>query len=412
MLTNICRNCVLGDNEFVGLKFENGQPIVYFPRGYKVETQNEDNARKDIINLLAVLYRFRERLDGEKNLSNKGNNLSSFPLLSYQHIIRDFLLHGYYIEKEAEFLKASRGKINWKRTIQQIQPQINDGNIVYLDFIIKTQKNNDNSLLTRIHEYCVYESFKKLGWLYLGSDSLPLKPQIKLNKKVFLSVLQSALSNTFNDNKRNLLKSMINIISQASENITDTVEPSFGVYRFEYVWESLIDYVFGEDNIERFFPHAKWHIAAQSGYIEQSSALEPDTIIYLDDKLFIIDAKYYNFGITNRASDLPATSSIQKQITYGDYAFEHLGYKKNKIYNAFVMPFDKTRYNDENYKFVSVGTADWEIYDNNTPNHKFVLGILLDTRYIMETFMRHNSNEIETLANLIVTSLAEYRKTE
>lgn len=411
MLENVCKNCVLGDTEFVGLKFEKGKPYVYFPRGYKIETEDDNKARKDIIRLLAVLHRFQGKNDGEKSLPNPGS-LTSFPLLSYQYIIRDFLLHGYYIEKEPKFLTASRGKTNWKRTVQQIHPQIDDGNFVYLDYIVKTHKINDNNLLTRIHEFCVYESFKNLGWLYLDSSALPKKPQIRLNKKAFLSVLQTALSNTFNDTKRKLFNSMINIINQASETVTETVEPSFGVYRFEYVWENLIDYVFGEDNIDKFFPHAKWHIVTQKGYVEQSSALEPDTIICLDDKLFIIDAKYYKFGITNRAADLPATSSIQKQITYGDYALEHLGYRNNNIYNAFVMPFGKASNADKNYKFVSVGTADWETYDNSTPNHKYVLGILLDTRYIMETYTRHNNSEIENLTNLIVESLSEYRKTE
>lgn len=91
--------------------------------------------------------------------------------------------------------------------------------MVYLDFIVKTNKINNNNLIFKIHEYCVRESFEKLGWLYLSNDILPKKPTIKFNKKIFLSVLNDALNNTFNDNKQLLFTSMINIINNKDENI-------------------------------------------------------------------------------------------------------------------------------------------------------------------------------------------------
>ena len=135
MIKEICKKCRLGDDEFVGLKFENGNPEVFFPRGFAI-SDNEEQARVDILNLFDVLRKFSNRREGKMVNSMDGENSLSFPVLSYQYIIKDFLEHGYYIEKEVHHTEATRGKIDWKRTIQKQKPQINNGNIVYLKFIV------------------------------------------------------------------------------------------------------------------------------------------------------------------------------------------------------------------------------------------------------------------------------------
>ena len=172
------------------------------------------------------------------------------------------------------------------------------------------------------------------------------------------------------------------------------------------MWENLIDYVFGESNKDTYFPHAKWHII--EGGRTESSALEPDTIMKYDGKFFILDAKYYKFGITGIAAHLPATSSIQKQITYGDYIATNQVVDRDKIYNAFIMPFS-AKVDEAPLKFVSVGTADWVEYSPDTENYKYVLGILLDTKYIIRTFTRHSRKEILRMSELIMESIANYR---
>ena len=120
-----------------------------------------------------------------------------------------------------------------------------------------------------------------------------------------------------------------------------------------------------------------------------------------------MDAKYYKFGITGLAAHLPATSSLQKQITYGDYIATKRFADKNDIYNAFIMPYASK--DEEVLKFVSIGTADWIDYSPKTENYKYVLGILLDTRHIMQTYTKHNDREILNMSQLILDSLRTYR---
>ncbi len=402
MLKHCCSVCNFADDKLIGIQFQDGLPHVTFPRGYTI-SDNDDAIRKDILGLITVLQKFSNRHNGQNRIGT-GEEQTAFPILSYQYVIKDFITHGYYTGHEVEHRLNSRGKINWKRTIQQIQPQVDNGNIVYLNFISRRSINKAN-ILTKIHEFCVYESFSKLGWLYLSTEYLPKKPSLRFNKKLFLATLNDALKHTFNNDKKLLFSSMLEIVNCVDEK-ANTKEFWFGVSHFEYVWENLIDYVFGESNKEIYFPHAKWHII--TGDRTESSALEPDTVMKHDEKFYILDAKYYKFGITGHSAHLPGTSSIQKQITYGNYiAAKHFA-ESNDIYNAFVMPY-AAREGDGPLKFVSVGTADWIEYSPETENYKYVLGILLDTKHIMQTYTRRNEREILNMSQLILDSIQAYR---
>ena len=402
MLKDCCSVCNFADDGFIGIQFLDGLPHVSFPRGYTI-SDDDDAVRKDILGLITILQRFSNQREGQNRIGN-GENQTAFPILSYQYVIKDFIAHGYYTENEVEHRLNDRGKINWKRTIQQVQPQVDNGNVIYLNFITKRSINRTN-ILTRIHEFCVYESFAKLGWLYLSTTYLPKRPSLRFNKKMFLTTLNDALKNTFNSDKKLLFSSMIEIVNCVEEKANQK-SFQFGVSRFEYVWENLIDYVFGESNKDIYFPHATWHIIA--GDRAESSALEPDTVMKHDGKFYILDAKYYKFGVTGLSAHLPSTSSIQKQITYGEYIAARHFAERDAIYNAFIMPF-AAHEGDEPLRFVSVGTADWIEYSPETENYKYVLGILLDTKHIIQTFARHNIREIMKMSQMILDSIQEYR---
>ena len=217
------------------------------------------------------------------------------------------------------------------------------------------------------------------------------------------------MGNTFNEQKRRLFQSMINVLSWTPESGDDQSDASYGVNRFEHIWEGMIDYVFGDENRELYYPRARWKIIRGRGYEAESSELRPDTVVKLGDKVFILDAKYYKYGITFNPFHLPQTDSIQKQITYGEYVARKGFAERNNIYNAFIMPFNCG--GDEPFRFVSVGTADWKEYSEGSPNYEFVLGILLDTTYLLRSYAKHNMAEIEKVTTLIEQSLAEYRAT-
>lgn len=391
-----------GDNDgFVGIRTESGNIVVHFPLGYELPT-NENVLRKDILKLLIVLSEFPNY-----ELDNKTNNAefqkpTEFPLRAYLDIINHFITqNGYFTEKETQYKIDTRGKINWSRTIKSQQPLIQSNTTpFYTKFVVRSSSLNDRNLITQIHKYCVYESFSKLGWLF--TSYIPEKPLIQKDNRLFLSVLYKKLENTYNDMDRKLLISMISMIKYLSSH-NDGSFPLLGTYNFEHVWEKLINKVFGIRDKQKYFPKTRWIL--KTGNTKINSALEPDTIMFYKDKIYVLDAKYYRFGITGNPNHLPQSSSINKQITYGEYVYQQMINKKKggnaQVYNAFIMPFNaNNNCFNSNTPYLNIGeaTGDWK---RGRKTYERVQGILIDTRYLIHQYIRKNRNEIVNLANSI-----------
>ena len=110
--------------------------------------------------------------------------------------------------------------------------------------------------------------------------------------------------------------------------------------------------------------------------------------------------------MTGNAGDLPESTSINKQITYGEYVANEEKFKKKhgnnmKVYNAFLMPFDslKSKY-PNNSEMLKVGEAvsNWK---DNSEEYQKIQGILIDVKTLMNINVRREMKEIEKLAKLI-----------
>ena len=100
-------------------------------------------------------------------------------------------------------------------------------------------------------------------------------------------------------------------------------------------------------------------------------------------KLYILDAKYYRYGQTGNADDLPGSSDINKQITYGEYIAKYSQIPNERLFNTFLLPYNMT---DSNLPFATVfGNFGETVGDckDNTKNYERVQGIVVDTRFLM-----------------------------
>ena len=322
-----------------------------------------------------------------------------FPFQAYLALIYDYYNRGYYHEIEVIYNVSKRGKIDWNRTIKTQKPSIQDGQAFYLDFVTKRNSINEDELITLIHEYCVFDSFEKIGWLF--TDKLPSKPRLKFNYKLFKSVIREKLGRTFNDKNKKLFRNMLAIIDYEGEN-NEQREYKYGTNRFEYVWESMIDRVFGIEKKEQYFPKTTWTLSERK---YDNASLEPDTIMIVNNDVYVLDAKYYKYGATRRPWDLPESTSINKQITYGEYIAEEMKFKKIhgenfKTYNAFLMP-----YNMEDWKATtpikSIGkaTSSWK---HGCKEYETIIGVLIDVKHLMKiSSNREDQEEMLALANVI-----------
>lgn len=396
-----CRvNTNWDEDTFVGVKCENGDICINFPLGFDI-AQDDKELRKDILLLLNTIKNTTGRKESAVIDGHKAYSTLEFPIQAYLSLIYDFYTRGYYREQEVKFCVSKRGKIDWGKTVKTQKAYVQDNNVYYLDFIIKKNTLNSDELISLIHEYCVFESFSKMGWLF--THSLPKKPRIKFNEKLFKSVLKDKIANTFNDKNKSLFISMLAIVSyQGSEDSEKTFK--YGTYRFEYVWESIIDKVYGIRGKEEFFPKTYWSV---ENIQTPNASLEPDTIMIFDNRIFVLDAKYYKYGATKRIGDLPESTSVNKQITYGEYIAEQDKFRSKygnnlKVYNAFLMPFnpsgDKWKIDREILR-IGETYGDWK---SNKMTYERVQGILIDIKYLMKLSISQNEDEILKLAEEII----------
>ena len=226
---------------------------------------------------------------------------------------------------------------------------------------------------------------------------------IPFDEKRFVMALKEKLRSENNDKNKALFSSMIDMIQYVGKK-GKNARFFFGTNDFEYVWERLIDFNFGEDNKNFYFPRTSWYLGTEGKHAK--SALEPDTIMREDDKVFILDAKYYRYGDSKDPTELPRSTSINKQITYGEYVATDPKFKDKNgqappVYNVFLMPFNKNGQvfpSKENMLHIGEARGDWK---DSGVSYERVQGVLLDIKWMMARTVKHNKKDISQLARLV-----------
>lgn len=399
-----------GDGDrFVGIKADANQAMVYFPMGYRLP-DNEDDIRDDILKLISVLAEFTNSKDKVLALQKfEAPQSVNFPINAYMNIIRYYLeQRSYYTEKDLIRKTSDRGKIDFAASLRRnVSFFQEDGSPFFDKYTVKGSTPNEKNLITMIHKYCVRESFVQMGWLFM--PDVPPDPHIEKNIPLFLSVLKKKLAVTHLEKDILLFEAMISMLEYLNEK-NDDKQYYFGTDRFEYVWEKLIDTVFGIKEKDEYFPRTLWKL--KYGNNRKNYALEPDTIMLCNNKIYVLDAKYYRYGVTGIPSHLPESTSINKQITYGEYIYNNDKFKKKygydvPVYNAFLMPYNKAEnpFNINDY-FANIGEADsdWK-YGNH--NYERVQGIVVDIRFLMNNYYGSHKSKIVKMAELIEKALQE-----
>ena len=441
------------DKSFVGIKIEDNRPKIYFPMGYRASKPPEDICKQDFYQLIAVLNdKSLQSYFSEEDL--KKSQLD-FPFYTYLSVLQYYLDFGYFVESETIYKKGFSGKINWPRTIKRIKPQVvkdEEGHdqVVYLNLITRKTSCREDNLITLVHKFCVKESARLIGLLYGVSENEVEEPELIFDYELFAEVIQDKIAATFNDKHLELFHAMLKMVrylgnkenrgEDGSEN-----EPLFGVNTFAPVWEAMVDKIFGKlpQGVakDKFNPHLRWNDGCRDEKLDESeeeivlndskrSTLRPDTIMVCGEGTFVLDSKYYKYGLTRFNSHLPGAESVCKQMAYAEYVETHwndiLGLDSSNathfqndalpkpIYNAFIMPYcaDSGKWDEiaavaelprnDVYAMKRVGYiyGDWKnVKDENRPYHK-IHCILLDMKSVMRNYA-NNPDAQDELAGLI-----------
>lgn len=397
-------HCHVNTNEdgdrFVGIKVDSNNAMVYFPIGYDLP-QTDKEIRQDIKHLIHVLSEFTTKEDRLIAVNRfAAPQAVDFPINAFRGVIEYFLSNGYYIETEPSFTTGTKGNQDWSRTIRQETPlmQIKDGvtSPIYTKFVVRTQNPNANKEITQINRFCVYEAFKRLGWLYI--PSMPEDPGPHPDVKTSIVIVRDKLARTNDDKRKMLFQNMKDMLEYLDEQTSDK-QFYFGTDDFDHVWERLIDRAFGEQDKDKYFPRSRWLL--DYGKYKEKHPLMPDTIMIYNGKYYVLDAKCYRYGWTGIPDHLPNGSSINKQITYGEYLEKHKEIDADSIFNAFIMPFNKANnyfHIDSPVGVIGEAIGDWR---RNDKPYERIQGIVMDTRYLMYHYLGKPMKEKIALADCI-----------
>ncbi len=398
---NIRDRCHVNTNDdgdsFVGVKADTNDAIIYFPIGYQLP-ENDDDLRVDINNLLGVLAAFMKEDRVIEVSKFEAPRTVDFPMHAYLKVIRSFLRMGrYYIETDPQFRTDTKGKTSWPRTVREQRALVQkNGSLVFTNMTVRSVTPNANKQITQIHRFCVYEAFEKMGWLYV--PFMPDKPGPHPGIKESIYILDKKLVATNDDVEQELFNAMRDMLVYIDERSSDK-QYFFGTDFFENVWERMIDKAFGVEDKEQYFPRTRWLL--DYGRDKEKRPLQPDTIMIYGDKYYVLDAKLYRYGWDPKPEHLPNSADINKQITYGEYIEQARNLPNEKLYNAFIMP-----YNKEDNLFMlnsdvgNIGEAvsDWK---TNVKNYERIQGIVVDTRYLMYNYIGTSEQQKKEMAMCI-----------
>lgn len=401
-------------NDFVGIKIEDGVPVIYVPQIFR-KNDNTSVLKRDLLLFLKSIgiSKSVEKIKVKTALTDEHEDI--WPIESYIWIIHDFIANGVYYNREKVYVKENKGKIDWKRTMRAV-PVLSNGNIIY-DKIVSSKMTATNDIVSQIYKICVFQSQIRFGWIYGYNIVIDVEQIKSINEMIY--IISNELKQTFEDEKKLRFNHMLHILKTIEGSNALSKTYTYGIENYYYVFENMVDRIFhgiSKRELKKYNPNGYWKIRNKAA--EASSELRPDTIFIDGEKIYIIDAKMYQYGFSKEMEDLPSTSSMQKQITYGDYVKTVAG-NSALIRNAFVLPYNKTlevfkedkdipKYLDGNLAYLGEAYVAWRT--DREEEYDSVYTFLIDLNYLLNNYAKEDNSCLLTLTEKIEKEIAKKSK--
>lgn len=301
---------------------------IFYPKGYNLNSTEEKHlnfARK----LFQTLKKYKNSVllsDAEYDWLGYGNDLNdNIELVEW--LIDDFKKNGIYTESIENNGINKKGKIDWARTIKNQTPLIKDNKLIYIDVITRNKQINTKHAITLIHQNVVYECIKQFGWLFSIENQFE-KIELPFDKNKQNIILEKKLSESYSNRQVKLLKSIIAFVNKSNnEELTFNLVTPY----FYSVWEEMLKIVFNHNHkIHSDFPRPYWELPNQS---KKETIQIPDILLEDNNRLIIIDAKYYS-TFSGEINRFPGWESVVKQLYYNMSVNDQY----DDVQNIFIMP--------------------------------------------------------------------------
>lgn len=398
----VCEEKLQNSSSFVGIELNGDILKVVFPRGYNL-SQTDRGRRDDAILLLRAFNKYQERLKSKKIFVKDPNQLlsgtgESFPFNEAIWLLSDFQRNGLYNLYEKRYRVASDGNVDWARTVKKRIPHIYESDLVYFDFIVREGGRNNQNNILNIQKYIIEVCIDVIGWLF-PNTFIEKNNKLPCSVNQCLKILRRELQKSNVDATKNLLKNMIIFFEQIGDKSSKDVLKSYKTEYFKNIWEDMLNVVFGNENPNSYYPNAVWTIDNKD---VSASQLRPDSIYKTDidnnEFIYVLDAKYYWYGITNILSDLPQSSDIAKQFVYSS----HIESKFNiSAQDVFILPYKSD--DEKPLKMCARARMDIDIYKD-----KEVICILADTKTIMKQYIQ--MSKLDELKRFLIDTAVKVNK--
>lgn len=371
------------ESRFIGFNYDEDNSKFFFPCQYQIgEAEKKKEARK----ILSLIKK------AQKDYLYGGKSSELFQFHSMMWLINDFIENGYYVEKEKITKVATAGKINWKKTIKANSVLYASDRIVYKDFARNKTRINDSEIIAQIYKCVLKYSVEKLGFIFGISqvqDSVFSTTESEVSYMVYC--LERELSQTFVSYKKLLINHLLSILKCAKDK---TQGAGFSLFdkEFEYVFECLVNFTFGTENVKNFYSRATYVFEKET---HTASRLRPDTIMRDKDDYYIIDSKYYNYGYTKKAKDLPESSSVTKQIAYNKYNETNLG---KKFKSVFLLPYASK--DEKALEYVCYAHAQKEA--TGLSHDQKVAVCLVDLKTLVDVYLSSDTQKAQNLQSELI----------
>jgi hypothetical protein len=361
--------------KFVGLLIVDDLVIVLYPKYIDFNTQNISKC--ELESKMSQIFEVLDKCLSEGDTESESDSLIQNKIGLYRKLIHEYQQYGIYKTDDEFFELDGNNEIDWNHTIEQIQPVINNKKKpFYMNFFSKQNQHDKENIIERIHASILTEitsvcaKHNLFGLLNFPElDVLSTESILDIGNLDFLkSCLRNEMKNQFITHKRKQLESM--------EIYIDNLEFSskkdlmyYGTTSYHTIWEKVLQKIFNhQQDLLKFIDNPLWDyrlsfvepndkllselgekvetgdgiIETNDGLgIEAKKTLIPDIVSKCDDKIFILDAKYYvpQWDV-DKISQQPGVGDVTKQYLYEKSYRSHYSDSDKHFYNALIFPID------------------------------------------------------------------------
>lgn len=323
---------------FCGFLFKGKDAYVFMPRGSNINggvLTNMDQARL-LFKCLTKYCRTNESFLQKEGRSIVVGHPQILPLIV--EILNDFKVNGIYTSESSFTRRGFQGKTDWLKTIERVNPHMEDEEIIYPHFINRFTNSFFSNTVTQIHWSILKEIQSRFGWLLPELDGYIFGNSTRVsNRSIDTGVLRSELIGVYNDSKIHTLKTLLRFL-ESDFNSAETESVTYGFSDFQYVWEHMLRSVLSPTHVFSDMPMPVYRERSGRETPKPQKGQRVDIFLYepLTKEVCVIDAKYYDGSSVDHA---PGWPDMVKQFFYAkSLTAGNLKHEVTTVRNYFILP--------------------------------------------------------------------------